>query len=307
MSRFLITGGAGFIGSHLCELLVAEGHEVVVLDNLSTGKRENLQSVEGQVRFLLGDVRDAKVLIPALEGVDKVIHLAAIPSVIQSIEEPMFTSDNNILGTISLFEGVAKHSSAKRIIQASSSAVYGDVQSVPCLETAERNPLSPYAIDKVVQELYGAFYGNQYGLEVVSLRFFNVYGTRQDPRSVYAGVIPIFMDKIRHGQQPIIYGDGNALRDYINVKDIAMGLYQAAMADTKGHLAVNLGTGIGTTVKELAGLVLDLFGSTLSVGYASRRTGEVEKSLAGVDLAEAHFGFKAGITLKDGLKELKEN
>lgn len=308
MHNYLITGGAGFIGSHLAELLLQEGHKVRIVDNFSTGKRSNLTSILPYLEVYEGDLRNPECLVPALKGIDKVIHLAAIPSVMQSIKEPQVVSQNNIMGTLNLFETIARETKITTIVQASSSAVYGEPDSLPLKENQELQPLSPYAIDKVVQELYGSYYAAQYGLKVTSLRFFNVYGSRQDPTSMYAGVIPIFIQRVLDNLPPLIYGNGMALRDYIHVKDVARGIFLASIGSSLGHLRVNLGTGQGTRVKDLAEAILAIMGrQDLGLSYQEERKGEIQSSLADVKQAAFSFGFKAAIQLNEGIKELIDN
>lgn len=301
MSKVLITGGAGFIGSNLTEYLLNHNEEVVIIDNFTTGKKENLEAFTDRITVFEGDIRDNALVETALVGVDCVVHLAAIPSVVASVENPTEVSGNNIMGTVALFDVIAKRSNVKRIVQASSSAIYGDIKEMPIVETSEYDPLSPYAIDKVVQELFGNFYSTTYGIDIVSLRFFNVYGPKQDPKSMYAGVIPIFIDKLAANQSPVIFGDGLALRDFIFVGDIVQGIYKSLVGNTKGHRVFNLGTGKGTTINDLTDSIMKLMGKDLPIIHEAKRAGEVEKSLSNIDRATAEIGFKSDYSLDDGL------
>ena len=304
MSKVLITGGAGFIGSNLTEYLINNNEKVVIIDNFTTGKRENIEAFGKKITVYEGDIKDAALVEKALKGVDAVVHLAAIPSVIESVNNPTKVSDNNIMGTVALFDVIAKKSNVKKIVQASSSAIYGDIKEMPIVETAGYDPLSPYAIDKVVQELFANFYSETYGIDIVSLRFFNVFGPKQDPKSVYAGVIPIFISKLVNNESPVIFGDGLALRDFIFVGDIAQGIYKSLLSKNKGHRVYNLGTGEGTTINELAEIIMSLMNKKLPLLHKEKRAGEVEKSLSNIDRATKEIGFKSQYSLKDGLKLL---
>ncbi len=304
MAKYLITGGAGFIGSHLAEFLLEKDEEVVIIDNFSTGKMQNISNFINKIKLYTADIRTVENVEELLADIDIVIHLAAIPSVVQSIENPYTVSNNNILGTVNFFDAIAKKSNVKKIVQASSSAIYGDTENIAILENSEYNPLSPYAIDKVAQELYGNFYSNLYNIDIVSLRFFNVYGKRQDVKSAYAGVIPIFIDKAKKGESLIVYGEGNAIRDFISVKDIAKAIYLASKSNVKGHKKINLGTGIGTSVKTLAEMVNKLCENNSGIIYKEKRLGEIDYSLANIGQGSKLIEFTPEINLKQGLIDL---
>ena len=304
MSRVLITGGAGFIGSNLIEYLINHNEEVVIIDNFTTGKKGNIEAFRDKITVYEGDIKDEALVKKSLQGVYAVVHLAAIPSVIESVNNPRKVSNNNIMGTVALFDNIAKKSNVKKIVQASSSAIYGDIKEMPIVETAGYNPLSPYAIDKVVQELFANFYSETYGIDIVSLRFFNVFGPKQDPKSVYAGVIPIFISKLVNNKSPVIFGDGLALRDFIFVGDIAQGIYKSLLSQNKGHRIYNFGTGAGTTINELAETLMGLMDKNLPLIHKERRAGEVEKSLSNINRATKEIGFISQFTLKDGLDKL---
>ncbi|AMP19961.1 hypothetical protein AZF37_01075 [endosymbiont 'TC1' of Trimyema compressum] len=304
MSRVLITGGAGFIGSNLTEYLINHNEEVVIIDNFTTGKKENIEAFRDKITVYEGDIKDEALVEKSLQGVDAVVHLAAIPSVIESVNNPRKVSDNNIMGTVALFDIIAKKSNVKKIVQASSSAIYGDIKEMPIVETAGYNPLSPYAIDKVVQELFANFYSETYGIDIISLRFFNAFGPKQDPKSVYAGVIPIFISKLVNNESPVIFGDGLALRDFIFVGDIAQGIYKSLLSKNKGHRVYNLGTGAGTTINKLTETLMGLMGKKMPLIHKEKRAGEVDKSVSNIDRATTEIGFKSQFTLKEGLVRL---
>lgn len=304
MSRVLITGGAGFIGSNLTEYLIDHNEEVVIIDNFTTGKKENIKAFRNEIIVYEGDIRDEALIEKSLQDIDAVVHLAAIPSVIESVNNPRKVSDNNIMGTVALFDVIAKKSNVKKIIQASSSAIYGDIKEIPIIESVGYNPLSPYAIDKVVQELFANFYSETYGIDIVSLRFFNVFGPKQDPKSIYAGVIPIFINKLANNESPVIFGDGLALRDFIFIGDIAQGIYKSLLSKNKGHRIYNLGIGVGIAINELAEILMGLMGKKMPLIYKEKRAGEVEKSLSNIDRATTEIGFESQFTLKEGLERL---
>lgn len=307
MNRVLITGGAGFIGSNLTEYLINHNKEVVIIDNFTTGKKENIEAFRNKITIYEGDIKDKALVEKSLKGVGAVVHLAAIPSVVESINNPRKVSENNIMGTLTLFDTIAKKSNIKKIVQASSSAIYGDIKEMPIVEISKYNPLSPYAIDKVVQEFFANFYNKAYKIDIVSLRFFNVFGPKQDPKSVYAGVIPIFINKLLNNESPVIFGDGLALRDFIFVDDIVDGIYKSLVSKKKGHRIYNLGTGIGITINDLAEMLMGLMDKNLPIIHKKRRDGEVEKSLSSISKATKEIGFKSQFTIKDGLVKLLES
>ena len=304
MSRVLITGGAGFIGSNLAEYLINHNEEVVIIDNFSTGKKKNIESFKDEIILYEGDIKDEALVEKSLQDVDAVVHLAAIPSVVESVNNPRKVSDNNIIGTVVLFNIIAKKSNVKKIVQASSSAIYGDIKEIPVAEIARYSPLSPYAIDKVAQELFANFYSKTYDIDIISLRFFNVFGPKQDPKSAYAGVIPIFISKLINNESPVIFGDGLALRDFIFVGDIVNGIYKSLLSKNKSHRVYNLGTGVGTTINELAEILMSIMGKNLPLINKERRIGEVEKSLSNINKVAKEINFTSQFTLKDGLRKL---
>jgi UDP-glucose 4-epimerase len=298
MSTYLVTGGAGFIGSHLCEALVARGDSVRVIDDLSTGHRHNLPP---GVPLIVGDVADADAVARAIEGVDGCFHLAAIASVEKGITDWLGTHRANITGTITVFDAIRRQGSRIPVVYASSAAVYGDAATVPIAETEPRTPLSAYGADKYSCELHARVASHVHGIPTVGLRFFNVYGPRQDPKSPYSGVISIFCERIAAGLPINIFGDGGQTRDFVYVGDVVAALL-AAMALRPPDAAVfNVCTGVPTSVEALAALIADLAGQTLDANTRPPRAGEIRHSLGVPDLADRVLGLKGRVKLRDGL------
>lgn len=298
----LVTGGLGFIGSHLVRWLVEQNQPVRVFDNVSSGNQNNLGPALGQVDLRVGDVRDVQALRDAIEGVDVVIHLAALISVVQSMAEPRLTHDINATGTLNVFEA-ARAVGARRCVLASSAAVYGNPAQVPTPEDTPLDPLSPYGLTKQMGEQYGQLYSQQYGLPCVSLRFFNVYGPRQDPKSPYAAAVPIFLDRIRQGQQPVIYGDGEQSRDFVFVGDIVRALWTAGTAPGLGGEVFNVARGEATTVNELVERLGEAVGIAVQPRHAAERPGEIRNSCAVVERFAKRAGFRAKTDLQTGLTQ----
>ena len=303
-SKVLVTGGAGFIGSHVVERLVNDGYSVVVLDSLSSGKLENIKEPlhSGKVDFVEGDIRDASIVKKSLVGVDVVAHLAALVSVPLSIEDPKSTFDVNVLGTLNLLNLSAKEK-IKRFVLISSCAVLGDTKSLPITEEAQTNPISPYADSKLLGERYCLGYSERELLEAVVLRFFNVYGPRQTMND-YSGVITLFIERCRQGLPLTVYGDGSQTRDFVNVKDVA----QAVVASMKKVEATgeifNVGSGKPTSIKTLAEMVLDLAGKNLEIKYEKARLGDIKDSYADISKAKRLLRYEPKVSLRDGLKTL---
>jgi UDP-glucose 4-epimerase len=302
-ARVLVTGGAGFIGSHLVEWLVRQGHRVRVLDNLSTGRSQNLGAVMSGIDFCEGDICDFGVIQRAVNGCELVFHLAALVSVAQSVEQPLRAQAVNADGTLHVLEA-ARQAGVRRVVQASSSAVYGNPSKLPVCESDPVQPLSPYAATKLAAEQLGQLYMRLYGLETVALRFFNVYGPRQDPNSSYAAVVPRFMEALRNGRQPVIYGDGGQTRDFVFVGDVARALWTAGTAPGLGGKVFNVGRCEAISVLGLA----DVMGKLLKVEarplFAPARSGEVRHSLADVTSFAQLGGFRARAGLEDGLARI---
>ena len=296
METSLVTGGAGFIGSHLAAALITLGHRVVVLDDLSTGRRENLDGLD--VEFVEASVIDRRVLPKTLKNVDNVFHLAALVGVPESMEDPESTFEVNVVGTTRLLIAAGR-AGVKRFVLSSSSAVYGDDTPVPNLETAYPGPQSPYGLSKLDGEYLLKMYAPDMGINAVSLRYFNVYGPRQDPHSPYAAVIPIFIDRATTGQDLIVYGDGEQTRDFISVIDVARANIHALDVEPGAY---NVGCGSRITVNELARRVIDLTGSPSKIVHDPPRPGDIYHSMADVTLLTA-TGFKPFVDLDAGLKE----
>lgn len=291
--RFLVTGGAGFIGSHTVEALVAQGHAVKVLDNLSTGNRDNLKELKGRVEFLQGDIVDSGICLRAMENVDHVIHLAAEISVIRSVEDPVHTHRVNIDGTVNLLEA-ARKSGVLSFVFASSCAVYGDAPSLPIQETSPVSPLSPYAVSKLTGEQYCTLYEKVYGLKTRAFRFFNVCGPRQEDSSPYASVIAVFTRRLLRSQPVTIFGDGEQSRDFIFVKDVVKSLIVAALhPDAFPERIYNLATGEGTSVNRLYDLLANYTQNQSPAQHAAARAGEIKHSLGSSrSFAERCAGLK---------------
>ena len=296
----LVTGGAGFIGSHLVDALMRKGTRVSVIDNLSTGKRENLPEAAMNFVFHEGDIRDWVLLRKVMEGVDVVFHQAAVVSVPLSVAEPLESAAVNEMGTLSVLEA-ARQAGCRRVVLASSSAVYGDDPELPKHEAMALWPLSPYAVQKMVGERYAGLYSTLYGLETTCLRYFNVFGPRQDPASPYSGVISIFMDRAVADQAPAIYGDGEQTRDFVYVQDvIAANLLAAAEKGAAGKI-FNIGTGITITINRLWQLVAEMAGITLTPEYKTAREGDILHSVAAIDASRRDLGFVPRVGFEEGL------
>ncbi|MCA1905032.1 MAG: SDR family oxidoreductase [Desulfarculus sp.] len=305
MAKYLITGGAGFIGGHLAETLVKDGQEVVVLDNLATGKRENLipaQNGPGQLTFIEGDIRDLATCHRAMEGVDYVLHQAARPSVQRSVEDPILSHDINLNGGLNVLVA-ARDAKVKRLVSASSSSVYGDRQDpfAPKREDMDLRPKSPYAANKVAMEYYCRVFHQAYGLETVSLRYFNVFGPRQDPHSPYAAVIPKFIFALLEGRRPVIFGDGRQSRDFTYVTNVVAANLAACTAPGAAGLALNVASGGSHDLLELLAILERLIGVKAEPEFRPPRPGDVMASLADLNLTRSVLGYEIGIGYEEGL------
>lgn len=302
--KAVVTGGAGFIGSHLVEALAGRGDVVTVLDDLSSGKEANLDGVGRSVRFVRGDVRDASALDAVFAGAEVVFHLAALPSVDLSVQDPERSHDINATGTLRVLDA-ARRARVRRVVFASSSAVYGDNPDQPCREDAAPRPLSPYAASKYAGELYARVYATAFGLETVSLRFFNVFGARQDPSSHYAAAVPRFIDALLDGRAPEVHGDGEQTRDFVHVRQVveAMLLAVEAPAAASGN-AYNIASGASITINDLVRTLARVTGSERSAERKAARPGDVRHSAASIDRARRDLGFDPpAAALEQGLKE----
>jgi len=298
--RVLVTGGAGFIGSHLVEALVGRGHDVVVLDDLSTGKKENLTKVLHRIEFVEGDIREDGVVKGALKDVGAVAHLAALISVMESMKKPLLYHDVNSMGTLKLLQHSLKRG-VKRFVLTSSCAVYGDPAKVPVSETDPVGPLSVYAASKLSAEEYCRTYRGTGGMNVAILRLFNVYGPRQS-FSQYSGVISQFADRIGRGKPPVIYGSGEQTRDFIFIKDTVRFITDAVEGEASGTF--NVGTGRSVTVRRLADVILRVMGrENLKPVFEAPRPGDIMHSEADMSRTTKAFALKPEVSLKEGLRE----
>ena len=302
--RALVTGGAGFIGSHVVEALLRRGDTVRVLDNFSTGKRENLKPLQKDVEVIEGDLREATAVKEAVKNVDFIFHLAAFISVPQSMSDPETCFAINVGGTVSLLEA-ARRAGVRKVVISSSTAVYGDTSVFPTTEETPLAPLSPYALSKQVDELYARLYTQTLGLPVTALRYYNVYGPRQRPDSAYAAVIPIFVRKMIAGEPIMIFGDGRQSRDFIFVKDVAQANLLAAEADGAGE-AFNICTGRETNLLDLLEELSGLAPLSPKVLYEAPRPGDIYQSAGNPEKANHTLGFKAETSLAKGLVETVE-
>lgn len=298
----LVTGGAGFIGSHLVEHLLANGWRVRVLDDLSTGHRTNLAAVMDRIEFVQGSVTDEAAVFLAVAGVDVIFHLAAKVFVPESFEKPAEYDRVNVRGTALLLKA-AKKVGVRRVVLSSTCAVYGDTADLPIKETTPPKPLSPYAANKLAAEELGRKAAAD-GLAFTALRYFNVYGPRQDPRSAYSGVISRFMDAIGKGMAPNIYGDGSQTRDFVFVQDIAVANLLAASVSESGYAAYNVGTGVETSINALWQAMARSSTFLQAPHFASARPGDIRRSVADIHAIKSAIGFSPGIRINDGLKRL---
>ena len=297
----LVTGGAGFIGSHLVDALVADGCRVTVLDDLSSGSLNNLARLGGRIRFIEADIRDPGAMLRALEGVEVVFHQAAVVAVQASVEDPAGTADINDMGTLRVLDA-ARRSKCRRVVLASSCAVYGDGPELPKHEALQPAPLSPYAAQKLSNEIYAGLFYSLYGLETVCLRYFNVYGPRQDPSSPYSGVISIFIQRAVSNEAPIIYGDGDQTRDFVFVSDVVRANLLAASADRATGGVFNIGTGETVHINRLWDMIAALSGCKAAPRRLPPRSGDVLASCADIRRAAAALKFKPKFNLEQGLK-----
>jgi nucleoside-diphosphate-sugar epimerase len=298
--RFLVTGGAGFIGSNTVDELVRRGHAVVTLDDLSTGKAGNLTQVRTKIKLIQASITNLDALREACRGVDCVIHLAAQTSVPRSVKDPIETNLINVNGTLNVLVA-ARDSKVKRVVFASSCAVYGKTNILPIRESAGLAPISPYGLSKQVGEAYGRVFQELYGLEFVSLRYFNVFGPRQDPSSPYSGVLSVFNAALLGGTQPTVYGDGEQSRDFVYVENVVEANLLAA--ETKGApgLAINIGTGNRYTLNQTLALLEKITGRPARPKSADTREGDIRDSQADIGLAQSALGYRPGVGFEEGL------
>lgn len=304
MEKVLIVGGAGFIGSHTADLLMEQGVKVRVLDNLSSGHRSNLPAEHPLLEFIEGDMRDGDTVKNVMKGITHVVHLAAQVSVVASLEDPVFSAEQNIMGYLKVLEA-AKNEGVKRMVYASSAAIYGEPYCLPLTEDVPMQQLSPYALEKKFNEDYAEFYYRMHGFSSVGMRFFNVYGPRQDPKSPYAGVIALFMDRIKDEQPLIVNGDGEHTRDFIYVGDVARTNVAALGFTYQG--ACNVATGNKTSLLQLIDVLSDITGKTADFTHGEAREGDIVHSLADPSRMNNEFKVVAETGLKEGLSLLLDS
>lgn len=301
MADYLVTGGAGFIGSNLVRRLLADGHAVTVFDSLLTGRRENLDGLKGDLTFIKGDIRDTAALLEvfASTGFECAFHLAALPSVQLSFDDPQTAHDINATGTLNLL-AAARAVGCPRVVFASSCAIYGDAATPPVREDAPAQPLSPYAAQKLLGENYCLLYTSSLGVPAVALRFFNIYGPRQDPRSDYAAAVPSFLTRLLEGEPPVIYGTGEQTRDFVYVEDAVNACVLAAESVKAAGTIINIGSGRETSIRQLAAAAR-VASVEIEPEYAPARQGEIARSCADITLARETLGYSPSTPLPEGL------
>ena len=303
--RYLVTGGAGFIGSHTVDELVRRGHHVVVLDDLSSGKAQNLDGVRGKIELLQHSVTDLDRVHEACRGVDYVLHLGARTSVPRSVSDPLETNRVNVDGALDVLVA-ARDAKVKRVVFAGSSSVYGETPILPKRENMPPSPISPYGLTKLAGEMYGQVFQRCYGLEFVSLRYFNVFGPRQDPGSPYSGVLSLFNAAVLNGTQPTVYGDGEQSRDFTYVGNVVEANLLACEAKRAAGLAINIGTGGRYTLNQTLALLEKITGRPAKAKYAPPREGDIRDSQADISLAKDVLGYNPRIGFEEGLKHTWE-
>ncbi len=303
MATFLVTGGAGFIGSTLAEALLKQGDTVRILDDFSSGRRQNVEGLRGKLDVVEGSMTDASTVAHAMEAVEVVFHEAAIPSVPRSIEHPQATMFANVQGTTVVLD-VARHAGVRRLIYAASSSAYGDTPTLPKIETMTPMPKSPYAISKLAGEQMVSVFASLYGLETLSLRYFNVFGPRQDPKSQYAAVIPNFATAALKGTRPVVFGDGEQTRDFCYVENVVHANILAATTSKKLHgEVVNIACGEQVSLNQLLSIIAEEVGKPIDATYAPPRAGDIRYSVAAIDAARELIGYEPKIKVREGLKK----
>ncbi|MCU0453817.1 MAG: SDR family oxidoreductase [Bacteroidetes bacterium] len=303
--KFLITGGAGFIGSNIVERLVQSGETVRVFDNFATGKRENLDPYLSSIELIEGDLRSFHAVREAVDGMEVVIHLGALPSVPRSIKDPLTTNEVNVVGTLNVLDA-GREAGVKRVVFASSSSVYGENHELPKHEGMVPEPVSPYAVSKLAGEKYCSVFSRVYGLSTVSLRYFNVFGPRQDPTSQYSAVIPKFITAIHRGESPTVYGDGKQSRDFTHVANVVDANLKAATADCPSGSVMNIACQERTSLLELIDRINAALGRSVSPIFAPQRMGEVRDSLASIEAAQRLIDYVPTVRFDEGLRRTIE-
>lgn len=307
MSKVLVTGGAGFIGSNLTEALLKQGHWVRVLDNFSTGKRENLvlDREYSSLEIIDGDIRDLAICQKVMKDIEFVFHQAALPSVQRSVEDPLTSNAVNVEGTLNVLLA-AREKRVKRVVYASSSSIYGDTPTLPKQEEMDPNPLSPYALQKYIGERYCRLFSQLYSLGTVSLRYFNVFGPKQDPNSIYSAVIPRFIDALLEGHSPIIFGDGEQSRDFTYIDNVVQANLLAMYVDRLNGEPINIACGKRISLNQLLAILYDIFGSKVSPIYEEARKGDVKHSLADIRKGRQILNYEPNVGIEAGLKKTVE-
>jgi UDP-glucose 4-epimerase len=300
--RALVTGGGGFIGSHLVDRLLQDGHDVRVLDNFATGRRENLLDVRDDVELVEGDIQSYERVHNAVRGCDLVAHLAALPSVPRSVQDPLTSNATNVTGTLNVLLA-ARDAEVERVVYASSSSVYGANPELPKHEELSALPISPYAVAKLAGEGYCRAFFDVFGVETVALRYFNVFGPRQDPLSQYAAVIPRFITGLLAGTAPVIFGDGEQSRDFTYIENVVDGTTRALTTPGNGGKVFNVAAGHGVTLNDLVRQLLELIGGDIEAIYEPPRPGDVKHSKADVSRAEAALGYRPSVPIEEGLRK----
>ncbi len=307
MTKMVVTGGAGFIGSHLAQHLLSQGHHVVVVDNFSTGREENLRdwidASPDRIEVLRSDINDTDRMRAAFQGARYVFHQAAIPSVPRSMDDPEATHRSNVSGTLAVLVA-ARDAKVERVVLASSSSIYGDDAELPKVECRVGRPLSPYALSKAVAEEYSRLFLRVFGLETVCLRYFNVFGPRQDPKSEYAAVIPRFATRLLCGREPIVFGNGEQTRDFTFVSNVVDANWRAATHPAAAGEAFNIGCGVRTSLNQLVRYLNEILESDIKCRYEPARKGDVPHSVADVSKAERVMGYTPAVSLQEGLRRV---
>ncbi|MCX5686468.1 MAG: SDR family oxidoreductase [Candidatus Omnitrophica bacterium] len=301
MANYLVTGGAGFIGSNIVEELVRRGQSVRILDNFITGKRENIEPFLNKIELIEGDIRDRKALDSALKGIDFVIHQAALRSVAKSVEDPFMTNDVNVFGTLNLLVA-AKDAGVKRVVYASSSSAYGDVKKFPQKETDYASPISPYGVSKLAAENYCVTFAKTFGLETVSLRYFNVFGPRQNPESKYSAVIPMFISKMLKGESPTVEWDGKQSRDFTFVSNVVEANLNAAVTPGISGEVFNVACGTTTSIMDIVKELNKILEADIKPVFGAKRPGDVRKSYADISKMKRLLKIKKIVKFEEGLK-----
>jgi len=304
MAKYLVTGGAGFIGCNLVRFLLEKDHGVVVLDNYATGKKENLAAVGDRIEMIEGDIRDRRTVDRAAAGCEAIFHQAALGSVPRSVDDPMTSHDVNVNGTVTVLEA-ARAAEIKRVVFAASSAAYGDQEESPKHEGMVPQPISPYAANKIACECYMQAYAEVYGMETVSLRYFNVFGPYQDPEAAYAAVIPAFVSRLLHDQEPVVFGDGEQSRDFCYIENVCQANWLAATAPGQAcnGKPMNIACNHATSLNQILEKLRDLLGVEIHADYQPVRAGDVKHSLADVSLAKEVIGYQPLVYFEEGLEK----